>query len=256
MSSLETAAIQASRLGKLYHIGADPKPKLFHRLLGALTSRHDTRPLWALRDIDLEIQRGERLGVIGPNGSGKTTLLLLLAGLLEPTEGSVQVRGRISTLFDINSGLYSHLSVLDNLRIAAALFGMTRSEYEERLATIVDFGELKPYLYARLGELSVGYQARVSFVTALHSDIDILLADEVFAVGDLAFAEKCFLRIEELCARGTTVVLVSHGMELIRQFCTRACYLSQGRIRAEGVVEKVIEAYLEDCQSSQRAVRS
>jgi ABC-type polysaccharide/polyol phosphate transport system ATPase subunit len=239
---LSAPAIEARGLGKRYLIQARRERTVLANLRrwvgGAPLS-----PLWALRRLDLTVRRGECVGIVGANGSGKTTLLMLLAGLSAPSEGTVEVRGTVSPFFRIGSGLYHELSVLDNIRAAAALFGMTPEELEGRLDAIVSFGGLERYLYARLGELSSGYQSRVSFSTALHSDIDLLLIDEVFAVGDLAFSMRCLERMESLRREGKTVVLASHNLEMISSYCSRALWLDGGAVRREGPAAEVAAAY-------------
>ncbi|MBI4386902.1 MAG: ABC transporter ATP-binding protein [Elusimicrobia bacterium] len=241
---MEDIAIQAVNLGKLYYIGARAEATVFKRVGSLLTGAFNTRPLWALRGLNLSIRRGECVGIIGPNGAGKTTLLMLLSGLLAPTEGSVSVCGRVSPFFNIGSGLHSELTVLDNIRLAGALFGMTREELRRKIDAIIAFGGLEEYVYARLGELSAGYQGRVPFSTALHSDIDILMTDEVFAAGDAAFCKKCLDRMGELMKRGKTAVIASHSMELISDYCTRVLVLERGALRLDGDVEKGIAGYL------------
>lgn len=242
MSSTDLA-LEAVHLGKLYAIGARPHDTMFSRVRSLLTGGFNTRPLWALRGVDFQVRRGENVGLIGPNGAGKTTLLMMLAGLLAPTEGSVAISGRVSPFFNIGSGLHSDLTVIDNLRLAGVLFGLSRRELRRRFDAIVDFGELEDYLYARLGELSVGYQARVPFAAALHSDVDILLADEVFTVGDARFQLKCLTRMKLLLGQGKTAVMASHSMDLLSSHCTRIVHLDRGTLRADGSPQEVIAGY-------------
>ncbi|MFA6003943.1 MAG: ATP-binding cassette domain-containing protein [Elusimicrobiota bacterium] len=240
-------AIDASGLGKIFHIGTRGEARFFRQMLARLGGISATRPLWAVRGIDLRVRRGECVGIIGRNGAGKTTLLQMLAGLLAPTEGSLRTQGRISTFLEIGSGLFSELRVLDNIRLTAALCGMSRATLRRRLEVIVEFGELEEYLYSRLGELSLGFQSRVSFATALHADIDILVTDEVFAVGDAAFSGKCVQRMQQLLGEGKTMVMASHDMDLIRATCSRAICLERGVVAGQGPSDEVVRDYLDRC---------
>lgn len=244
---MQETAIRAEGLGRRYRIGSRVEARLSRRVLAWLRGGFSTRELWAVRGVDLEVARGECVGIAGRNGSGKSTLLRLLAGLLEPTEGTVTVTGTASPFFEIGSGLHWELSVLDNIRLAAALFRMGPRRLRRDLDAIVAFGELEPYLGARLVELSAGYQARVPFSVALHSDVDVLLIDEAFAAGDAGFASRCLERMKGLLAGDRAVVVSSHSMELITGFCDRAIFLEAGRIAREGPPAEIAAHYLERC---------
>lgn len=240
-----SCAIKARVLGKRFELQTRRERTLFGQALAFLGRGPAWRPLWALRGIDLEIARGHCLGIVGPNGSGKSTLLLLLSGILPPTEGYVEINGRANPFLSPGSGLYNDLTVVDNLRLAGALFGLTREEVEERLPEMVEFAEIHDYLYARLGELSSGFQARTVFSAALHAPIDILLLDEVFAVGDGRFRRKCLDRMSVLRGEGKTMVIASHDMDLVRFFCDSAICLEKGEIVARGDPGEVTRSYVE-----------
>ena len=240
-------AISAVGLGKRFQIGTKTDARFFSQMLAWCSGITNTRPLWAVRGIDLQIRRGECVGVIGRNGSGKTTFLRMLAGVLVPTEGTLCTHGRISTFFSIGSGLFSELRVIDNIRLTAALCGMSRATLRQRFDAIVAFGELEDYLYSRLGELSTGFTSRVPLATALHSDIDILLTDEVFATGDTPFQTKCLAKMNELLRQGTTTVMASHSMALIKNNCSRAICLEHGAVAAQGPVAEVVQYYERQC---------
>ena len=237
------AAVTARGLGKRYFRRFGRERTLFGQLR-SLVSGAAQRPIWALRGLDLEVARGELVGVLGPNGAGKSTLLYLLSGLLEPTEGTARSFGRVGPFFRVGSGLYSELHVLDNIRMAGALYGMGPAELKRRLDAIIAFGELEPFLYARLGELSAGFQARVAFSTAIHADIDVYLVDEVLAVGDAAFSTKCLERMKRLLGAGRTMVVSSHDMTMVRKMCTRALFIQDGRLQADGEPAEVVSTYL------------
>jgi lipopolysaccharide transport system ATP-binding protein len=237
------AALIARGLGKRY-LRSFGRERTMLGKLRALVGRADQKPVWALRGVDLEIRRGELVGVLGPNGAGKSTLLNLLAGIVEPTEGWARSEGRIGPFFRVGSGLYSELTVLDNIRMAGALYGMTPRELKRRLDPIVSFGELEPYLYARLGELSLGFQARVAFSTAIHADIDVYIVDEVLAVGDAAFSAKCLERMKQLLRAGRTMIVASHDLTMVRLMCTRAVLIENGRLEADGDPSALVAQYL------------
>lgn len=239
-------AIEAAGIGKKFFLHTRADQTFSRSVLGKVFGGGaNTRALWAVRDINLSVSRGECLGLIGPNGAGKSTLLMILAGILLPTEGSVIIRGKVTPFFHIGSGLHSDLTVLDNIRLTAALLGMTTPELRGKLDSIVSFGGLDEYLHARLGELSSGYQARIPFSTALHSDTAMLLIDEVFTVGDEAFRAKCLECMRGLQKKGKTMILASHDLQLIRDFCSRAIYLKSGRLVMEGTPDAVIQNYLQ-----------
>jgi lipopolysaccharide transport system ATP-binding protein len=222
-------AISARGLGKRYMIGSrEDRPTVFGRLRRGVLGRADKRELWALRGLDLEIERGEIFGVIGPNGAGKSTLLLLLAGILAPSAGSLTLSGRADPFFQLAAGLRPGLTVRDNFALCAALLGMPQAELKRRLPAMLEFSGLADHLYCRYGELSAGMAARLPFSVAIHADLDIIVVDEMLAVGDRAFQAQCIKAFKDLAARGKTLVLVSHTMDFIEELCGRALYLRGG----------------------------
>jgi ABC-type polysaccharide/polyol phosphate transport system ATPase subunit len=238
--------LEAAGLGKRYWTGAHSQRTILGRLRAAATGRGALSPRWAVREVSVALGPGSALAVIGPNGAGKSTLLLMLAGLLEPTEGRALVRGRIGAFLAPGAGLYPELGVDDNIRLTATLFGMSARELSSRRDAIVAFGELEPYLSSRLGELSAGYQARVVFSTALHVPFDVLLFDEVFAVGDGAFAERCLERIREFRRQGAALVLATHSLKLAEDACDAALYLDGGKVAASGACDATVRRYKSD----------
>jgi ABC-type polysaccharide/polyol phosphate transport system ATPase subunit len=201
-------------------------------------------PFWALRDIDLEVRRGEALGIIGHNGSGKSTLLRLMAGLARPTEGEVRAYGRLSPLLELGAGFHPQLSGRENLIVNAVLLGLRRREALEKLPEIVAFAELEEFIDQPMRMYSQGMYMRLGFSVAVHAKPEILLVDEVLAVGDADFQAKCFAHIERLQADGVTIVLVSHDLIAVERFCQRTVLLEHGRIVAEGPPREVIDRYL------------
>jgi ABC-2 type transport system ATP-binding protein len=199
---------------------------------------------WALRDIDLQVEPGETLGVIGANGAGKSTLLKVIARALHPSQGRVRRRGRVAPLLDLGAGFHPELSGRENVYLNGLLLGYTRSDIQARFERIVDFAELWDFIDAPLRTYSSGMLARLGFAVATDNEPDILLVDEVLAVGDAAFSEKSRQRLESFRRRGATILLVSHAMETIRETCDRAVWLERGELRMTGQPEHVAAAYL------------
>ena len=199
--------------------------------------------LWAVRDASLSVARGETVGVLGRNGSGKTTLLRMLAGVTQPSTGSVTVRGRIAPLISVGVGFHQELTGRENVFVNGMLLGLTSDEVEERFDTIVGFAELAEYIDTPVKFYSSGMFMRLGFSVAIHVEPQILLIDEVLAVGDLAFQLKCFERMRELQQRGTTILLVSHNTAAVQHLCQRAVLLHRGRVEFDGDVTTAIQRH-------------
>ena len=189
---------------------------------------------WALRDINVEIPRGQTVGLAGANGSGKSTTLKVLAGILRPTSGKVEVNGRIASLLELGAGFTGELSGRDNVYLNAALLGLTRRETDKLFDSIVDFAELRHKIDDEVKHYSSGQYVRLGFAVAVHVDPDILLVDEVLAVGDEAFQRKCLAKIEEFRQQGRTILFVTHSLDLIENMCDRVIVLESGRIIHDG----------------------
>jgi lipopolysaccharide transport system ATP-binding protein len=197
----------------------------------------------ALSDVSFEVAKGECLGVIGRNGSGKSTTLGLIAGVLRPTSGTVETLGRICPLLELGAGFHYDLTGRENIVLNGVLLGMTRAEVARRADAIIAFSELAAFIDQPIRVYSSGMLARLGFSVAVHLDPDILLIDEVLAVGDADFQRKCLAKMEEFRRRGTTMVLVSHGLEAVRSICDRAVLLDSGRVAAIGETAATIDAY-------------
>ena len=197
----------------------------------------------ALRDVSFTVEAGEAFGVIGSNGSGKSTLLKVVAGILEPTSGRRVVDGRLAALIELGAGFHPEISGRENIFINAAILGMSRSEVARRYDDIVEFSGLGDFIEEPVKNYSSGMYVRLGFSVAIHTDPDILLVDEVLAVGDEAFAHQCLRRIEELLAEGKTVLMVSHALTLIEELCDRVLWLERGRQKLIGPPRKVVDAY-------------
>ncbi len=202
-------------------------------------------PFYALRDVSLRVRRGETIGVVGRNGSGKSTALKLIAGVMAPSEGEVHVQGRVSPLIELGAGFHSDLTGRENVYLNACILGMSGREIRACFDDIVDFAELWDFMDTPVKRYSSGMYMRLGFSVAAHSQPDILLVDEVLAVGDASFSQKCLAKIREFQERGVTIVLVSHSLDTIKEFSNRALLLDRGRLVVEGAPEEVTQRYLE-----------
>ncbi|MBI3464464.1 MAG: ABC transporter ATP-binding protein [Planctomycetes bacterium] len=202
--------------------------------------------LWALRDIHLEIGPGERVGVIGPNGAGKTTLLKLIARIYPPTVGRLWVRGRVAPLLELGAAFHPELSARENISLQGALFGFSRRAMAARTPGILDFAELAPFADMPVKYFSSGMVARLGFSIATDVEPEILLVDEVFAIGDAAFRQKATQRMRALMDRSKIVLMASHDLELVAQLCSRVLLIQGGRIAADGAPGTVLEIYRRD----------
>jgi lipopolysaccharide transport system ATP-binding protein len=262
MSTSHPFAISIEQLGKQYRLGSDHRAyrTLRETLAGFLQApfqglwpNTSPRPrsspargpesLWALREVSLEIPQGEILGIIGRNGAGKTTLLKVLSRITEPTEGRVQLRGRVGSLLEVGTGFHPELTGRENIFMNGAILGMSRREIQRQFDEIVSFAEIEPFLDTPLKRYSTGMGTRLAFSVAAHLETDILLVDEVLAVGDMGFRKKCLGKMRDVTQAGRTVLFVSHDMNSIRRLCQSAIWLDQGRLRARGGVQETISKY-------------
>ena len=201
---------------------------------------------WALRDISFSVQPGEAIGVVGRNGQGKSTLLKLVAGVILADEGSVEVHGGVAPLIEITGGFVDDLTVRDNVYLTAGLHGMKKAEIAARFAEIIDFAEIGDFLDTPYKHLSSGMKVRIAFAVVSRLEEPIILVDEVLAVGDKGFKEKCYRRIEELLAGGRTLFFVSHNEKDLRRFCTRGLYLDKGALVLDAPITQVLSKYNKD----------
>ncbi len=203
----------------------------------------DREWFWALRDVSFEVRAGEVLGIVGRNGAGKTTLLKILSRITRPTAGSVRVRGRVGSLLEIGTGFHPELTGRENIYLSGVLLGMKRQEIAARFDRIVEFSGVGSFLETPLKHFSAGMQTRLAFAVAAHLEPEILLVDEVLAVGDLEFQQRCLGKMSEVAQGGRTVLFVSHHMNQIRHLCSRCLWLENGRLRADGAAQEVVAAY-------------
>lgn len=207
-----------------------------------------TRPgeFWALRGVDFEVAPGEAIGVVGRNGQGKSTLLKLVAQVVYPDEGTVAVHGGVAPLIEITGGFVNDLSVRDNVYLTAGLHGMTKHEIDQRFDEILEFAEIGDFVDTPYKHLSSGMKVRIAFAVVSRLEEPIILVDEVLAVGDKAFREKCYTRIEELLAGGRTLFFVSHSERDLLRFCTRGLYLDKGALVLDAPIREVVDRYNAD----------
>jgi len=213
----------------------------------APTHRTDSY-IWALRNIDLEVERGEIFGLIGKNGSGKSVLLKILSRITKPTEGSAQIRGRIGSMLEVGTGFHPELSGRENIYLNGTILGMKKAEISRKFDEIVAFSEVENFLDMPVKRYSSGMRVRLAFSIAAHLETEILLLDEVLAVADLSFHEKCLQKLNEVAQEGRAVLFVSHDMATIERLCRRTMLLRDGRIHTIGPTKDVI-AQFQDCQS-------
>jgi lipopolysaccharide transport system ATP-binding protein len=265
--------IRVEQLGKLYRIGRREEhyPTLRETLVRGLVApfrwagqflrgqasargRRDAT-IWALREVTLDVAQGEVVGIIGRNGAGKSTLLKILSRITEPTEGCADICGRVGALLEVGTGFHPELTGRENIYLNGAILGMRKAEIERKFDEIVAFAEVEKFLDTPVKHYSSGMYVRLAFAVAAHLEPEILLVDEVLAVGDAAFQRKCLGKMGDVAHQGRTVLFVSHNMGAVAQLCPTCILLEQGRIAARGPSQKVVETYLASCAPAEEAVR-
>lgn len=250
-------ALRTVGLGKMYHIGADRQrsdtlrdtlAKAARRPLERLRrlgmNPRASQEFWALRDVSIEVPRGEVVGIIGRNGAGKTTLLKVLSHITEPTEGKVEIHGRVASLLEVGTGFHPELSGRENIQLNGAILGMTRAELKRKFDMIVDFSGVSKFLDTPVKHYSSGMFVRLAFSVAAHLDPEVLIVDEVLSVGDTDFQRKSLGKMEEVAGSGRTVLFVSHNLQAIRSLCTTAIEIRAGRVVNSGDAQRVASEYL------------
>ncbi len=239
--------IRFDRVSKRFHMHRQ-RPRSFHELFiegWRRWRRGSPDGFWALREVSFEVRSGETVGLIGPNGAGKSTVLKLAARVLAPTSGRVEVRGRVAALLELGVGFHPELTGRENIFLNGAFLGIPRREMARRLDAIVAFAELEDYLDVPVKHYSSGMYVRLAFAVSVYLDAEILLVDEVLAVGDASFQRKCMEHLLALQRAGVTILLVSHDLDAIQRLCHRALWFDQGRIQMEGAPAGVVQAYLD-----------
>ena len=237
-------AVRVDRLGKKFRIYSERNQSLKSALMRGRVSKYDQ--FWALRDLSIEVTKGTTLGLVGGNGSGKSTLLKTLAKIYWPDEGEIEYFGRMSALLEVGSGFHPELTGRENIFLNGSILGMKRKEIEQRYEQIVEFSGVREFIDQPVKNYSSGMYVRLGFSVAIHVEPDILVVDEVLAVGDAAFQSQCFERFRELKRQGTTIILVSHDMEAVNSLCDQVAWIKKGKLQLLGPAKKVTQAYLND----------
>jgi ABC-2 type transport system ATP-binding protein len=248
------AVIEVEKLSKRFVIRKDKSIK--ERIVNAALSRRHREDFWALRDVDLSIASGTTVGLIGPNGSGKSTLLKAIGGIIQPTSGTVRRRGRLAALLELGAGFHPDLTGRDNIYLNAAILGLSRKQTDEHFDAIVDFSGIEKFIDTQVKFYSSGMYVRLAFAVAVHVDPDILLVDEVLAVGDEPFQRKCLDRIKRFQREGRTIVLVTHALDQVVEICNRAVVLEHGRVLADGTAReatKILRADFDEQATTEMA---
>jgi ABC-type polysaccharide/polyol phosphate transport system ATPase subunit len=241
---MRDVAIALEHVSKSYRLSHQPYSSLKGILLSMFRYRRRIEVHQALNDVSLTIRQGETVGLIGVNGSGKSTLLAIIARVIRPSAGRVQVNGRVAPLLQLGVGFHPDLTGLENVYFNGIILGLTRQQITERLPSIIRFAELEEFIDIPVRAYSSGMVLRLGFAVAAHTDPEIILMDEVLAVGDEAFQHKCLRKIQEFQREGRTILLVSHDMNQVRQVTTRTVWLHQGRIMLDGSTQEVVAQYL------------
>jgi ABC-2 type transport system ATP-binding protein len=243
---MEEFAIKVENVSKVFRLPHEKSSSIKSAVVNFYKRKKGYELQEALREASFEVKKGEFFGIVGRNGSGKSTLLKLLAGIYTPSEGEVHVRGSLTPFIELGVGFNAELTGRENVYLNGALLGFSRKDMQSMYKDIVEFAEIKKFMDQKLKNYSSGMQVRLAFSIAIRAQSDILLIDEVLAVGDAAFQQKCFNYFEELRRQSRTVVLVTHDMTAIRRFCDRAIYIKEGRITYDGSIDKVADIYTED----------
>ena len=247
---MTAAAVEISDVSKRFRLYKEKYNSLKERMIHL--GRIPYEEFWALRDIDLTIEHGETVGLLGHNGSGKSTLLKCMAGILQPTDGTIQVVGRLAALLELGAGFHPELTGRENVFLNASILGMPKKEIEKRFDEIVAFAELEKFIDNQVKHYSSGMYVRLGFAVAVNMDPDVLLVDEVLAVGDEAFQRKCLDRVKRFQREGRTIVFVSHSPDLVRQICDRAAVLDHGVLVAVGTPGEAVRSYREHLLQNER----
>jgi lipopolysaccharide transport system ATP-binding protein len=250
------AVLEVRGLGKRYRIGrrasgslrealTEAGSHLAARLRRGREPRADETELWALRDVSFSLEQGEAIGIIGRNGAGKSTLLKILSRITEPTEGKVTLRGHVASLLEVGTGFHGDLTGRENIFLNGAILGMSHPEIRRKFDEIVAFAEVDRFIDTQVKHYSTGMYMRLAFAVAAHLEPDILVVDEVLAVGDTGFQRKCLGKMKDVAGQGRTVLFVSHNMQAVRTLCRSALWLDGGKVRAHGAAEETVERYLQ-----------
>jgi ABC-2 type transport system ATP-binding protein len=245
-----STVVQISDVSKRFVIRKEKSLK--ERLVNFGRSNEHKEDFWALRNVDIDIEGGTTVGLVGPNGSGKSTLLKTIGGIIQPTSGSVQLRGRLAALLELGAGFHPDLTGRENVYLNASILGLTRQETDRHFDAIVDFSGIERFIDTQVKFYSSGMYVRLAFAVAIHVDPDILLVDEVLAVGDEPFQRKCLERIRGFQFEGRTIVLVTHSLDQVAEFCDRAVVLENGQVAADGAPRESLKILRADFEATRQ----
>ena len=243
LGKTDEVVISVKNVKKMFRVYRDRGNTLKDRILFAGRRKYEEH--WVLNGVSFEVKRGEAIGLIGQNGCGKSTTLKMLTKILYPDEGTIEMKGRVSSLIELGAGFHQDLSGRENIYTNASIFGLSRKEIDSRLEEIIAFSELEEYIDDPVRTYSSGMYMRLAFAVAINVDADILLIDEILAVGDAAFQAKCFRKLQEIKGRGTTIVIVSHAMSQLELICDRSIWVADGLVKMEGKPRDVHPRYME-----------
>lgn len=238
-------AIEVKNMTKTFKLFYDKPSTLKERLVFWNHKKAETRTV--LDNINLDIKKGETVALIGVNGSGKSTLLKLMTKIIYPTKGTVETSGKLTSLLELGAGFHPDFTGRENIYFNASIFGLTRKEIDKRLDDIIEFSELQEFIDNPVRTYSSGQYMRLAFSIAINVDAEILLIDEILAVGDQHFQDKCFDKLKELRDSDKTIVIVSHSLDSIKQICTRGIWIHEGKVQIDGEINEVVEEYLKTC---------
>lgn len=241
-SSNEETTIIVDNVYKTFNVYLDKANTIKEKLMFFKRNRKEKREV--LKGINLKINKGQAVALIGVNGSGKSTLLKLMTKIIYPNKGKITTNGKLTSLLELGAGFHPDFSGRENIYFNASIFGLTKKEIDDRLEQIIEFSELNNYIDNPVRTYSSGMYMRLAFSVAINVDADILLVDEILSVGDQHFQEKCLNKMKELKQQGKTMVFVTHSMESVKQLCDRAVWLYEGKIRMDGDVSEVIDEYI------------
>lgn len=241
----EANAIEVKNVTKAFKLFYDKPTTLKERLVFWNKKKADERVI--LNDISLEIQKGETVALIGVNGCGKSTLLKMMTKIIYPTKGRIKTNGKITSLLELGAGFHPDFTGRENIYFNASIFGLSEKEIDKRLEAIIAFSELGELIDSPVRTYSSGQYMRLAFSIAINVDAEILLIDEILAVGDQHFQDKCFLKLSELKQSDTTIVIVSHGLDSIKKLCTRGIWINDGKIEMDGEINQVVSEYVKVC---------
>ena len=239
-------AIEVRNLYKKFKVQYD-KPTTLKERIVSLFKKSNIEYHEVLKNINIDIKKGETVALIGTNGSGKSTLLKLMTQILYPDSGTLETNGKLTSLLELGAGFHPDFTGRENIYFNASIFGLSKKEIEKRIDEIIEFSELENFIDNPVRTYSSGMYMRLAFSVAINVQADILLIDEILAVGDQHFQEKCFNKLKELKKEGKTIVIVTHSMNQVKQFCDRAVWLYKGEVRKDGPVDEVLEEYLKVC---------